>query len=95
MYLARKETFFRDDHFISFTAPPFILRTNSGECVMSTLLLPLVVVAVAVIVLFKLVRIVPQGYEWTVERWGKYTHTLDPGFTCWFPSCRTSGARST
>ena len=24
----------------------------------------------------KLVRIVPQGYEWTVERFGKYTRTL-------------------
>lgn len=39
----------------------------------------LVVVIVAVIVLAKLVRIVPQGYEWTVERFGKYTSTLTPG----------------
>ncbi|MGE5864198.1 MAG: SPFH domain-containing protein, partial [Rhizobacter sp.] len=30
-------------------------------------------------VLYKLVRIVPQGYEWKVERWGKYTHTMTPG----------------
>ena len=30
-------------------------------------MLPIVVVVVAVIVLYKLVRIVPQGYEWTVE----------------------------
>ncbi len=22
---------------------------------------------------------VPQGYEWTVERFGRYTHTMDPG----------------
>ena len=22
---------------------------------------------------------VPQGYEWTVERFGRYTHTLSPG----------------
>ena len=22
---------------------------------------------------------VPQGYEWTVERFGRYTHTLTPG----------------
>ncbi|HTA64455.1 MAG TPA: SPFH domain-containing protein [Xanthomonadaceae bacterium] len=27
----------------------------------------------------KAVRMVPQGYEWTVERFGKYTRTLDPG----------------
>jgi regulator of protease activity HflC (stomatin/prohibitin superfamily) len=39
----------------------------------------LVVVLVAIIVLFKLVRIVPQGYEWTVETFGKYTRTLSPG----------------
>ena len=30
-----------------------------------------VVVVVAIIMLSKLVRIVPQDWEWTVERWGK------------------------
>ena len=39
----------------------------------------LIVVIVVVIVLAKLVRIVPQGYEWTVEQFGKYTRTLSPG----------------
>ncbi|GAB6195959.1 SPFH domain-containing protein [Lysobacter xanthus] len=34
---------------------------------------------VVVIVLFKAVRMVPQGYEWTVEAFGKYTHTMSPG----------------
>ena len=39
-----------------------------------------VVLGVAgVIVLFKAVRMVPQGFEWTVEAFGKYTHTLTPG----------------
>jgi len=42
-------------------------------------LLALVVVVVAMIVIAKLVRIVPQGYEWTVEQFGKYTYTLTPG----------------
>ena len=42
-------------------------------------LLALVVVIVAIVVIAKLVRIVPQGYEWTVERFGKYTRTLTPG----------------
>lgn len=42
-------------------------------------LFALVVVVVAFIVLAKLVRIVPQGYEWTVERFGRYTRTLTPG----------------
>ena len=32
-----------------------------------------------VVLLFNTVRMVPQGFEWTVERFGKYTHTLSPG----------------
>lgn len=41
--------------------------------------LALVVLVAGVIVLFKTVRMVPQGYEWTVERFGRYTHTMTPG----------------
>ncbi|MDE2496632.1 MAG: SPFH/Band 7/PHB domain protein [Xanthomonadaceae bacterium] len=43
------------------------------------IVLAVVIVVVAIIVLAKWVRIVPQGYEWTVERFGKYTRTLPPG----------------
>ncbi|MDQ2702315.1 MAG: SPFH/Band 7/PHB domain protein [Pseudomonadota bacterium] len=47
---------------------------------MSTIPLLAIVLAVAgVILLFKTVRMVPQGYEWTVERFGRYTQTLTPG----------------
>lgn len=42
-------------------------------------LLAIVLLVAGVIILFKTVRLVPQGYEWTVERFGKYTHTLSPG----------------
>lgn len=42
-------------------------------------ILAVVLLVAGVIVLFKTVRMVPQGYEWTVERFGKYTHTMDPG----------------
>ncbi|PBS13193.1 hypothetical protein CMZ82_06150 [Lysobacteraceae bacterium NML93-0792] len=39
-----------------------------------------IVLAIAgIIVLFKTVRMVPQGFEWTVERFGKYTHSMTPG----------------
>lgn len=41
--------------------------------------LALVVVVAGIIILFKTVRMVPQGFEWTVERFGKYTHTMTPG----------------
>ena len=44
-----------------------------------SIVVAIIVVVVAVIVLAKWVRIVPQGYEWTVERFGKYTRTLPPG----------------
>jgi regulator of protease activity HflC (stomatin/prohibitin superfamily) len=45
----------------------------------STYFLALVILVAGVIVLFKTVRVVPQGFQWTVERFGRYTHTLSPG----------------
>jgi regulator of protease activity HflC (stomatin/prohibitin superfamily) len=45
----------------------------------------IILAIVAVIFLAKWVRIVPQGYEWTVERFGKYTRTLPPGLHLLFP----------
>lgn len=44
-----------------------------------TSFLAIVVLVAGVIVLFKTVRMVPQGFEWTVERFGRYTHTMTPG----------------
>jgi len=46
-----------------------------------------------VIVLAKLVRIVPQGYEWTVERFGRYTRTLSPGLHFLVPFIYTIGRK--
>ncbi|MGN6119120.1 MAG: SPFH domain-containing protein [Rhodanobacter sp.] len=45
----------------------------------------IILVFAAVIFLAKWVRIVPQGYEWTVERFGKYTRTLPPGLHLLMP----------
>lgn len=45
----------------------------------SGLLLSLALLALLVVGLFKAVRMVPQGYAWTVEAFGRYTHTLQPG----------------
>jgi regulator of protease activity HflC (stomatin/prohibitin superfamily) len=56
-------------------------------------LLALVVVVVAVIMIAKLVRIVPQGYEWTVEQFGKYTHTLTPGLHFLIPIMYSVGRK--
>ena len=39
----------------------------------------------AIVVVFMGVKQVPQGHEWTVERFGKYTHTLRPGLSIIVP----------
>ncbi|MCA0434697.1 MAG: SPFH/Band 7/PHB domain protein [Proteobacteria bacterium] len=39
----------------------------------------LVLLAVVVFGLLRAIRMVPQGYHYTVERFGKYVSTLDPG----------------
>src|SRR5215212_1845775 len=36
-------------------------------------------VLLVIITLFAGVKTVPQGYDWTIERFGKYTRTLSPG----------------
>ena len=38
-----------------------------------------VLVVVAVFFVLKTVRVVPQGYEWTKETFGRYTATMEPG----------------
>ena len=44
-----------------------------------TQFLALILLLAGIIGVAKTVRMVPQGYEWTVERFGKYTHTMTPG----------------
>ncbi|HTD28850.1 MAG TPA: SPFH domain-containing protein [Xanthomonadaceae bacterium] len=39
------------------------------------------------------IRMVPQGYEWTVERFGKYTSTLDPGLHILVPGVYNIGRK--
>jgi len=45
----------------------------------------IVVVALAVLVLFAAVKTVGQGFNWTVERFGRYTGTLQPGLNLIVP----------
>jgi regulator of protease activity HflC (stomatin/prohibitin superfamily) len=49
----------------------------------------LVLVVLALIVAFSAIKIVPQGYEYTVERFGRYTRTLKPGLTFLMPFYET------
>lgn len=44
-----------------------------------------VIVLLALITVLKAITIVPQGYQYTIERFGKYTHTLEPGLNIIIP----------
>lgn len=50
-------------------------------------------VVVAIVLLFQGVRTVPQGWEWTVEKFGQYTRVLKPGLNFMFPIVERVGAR--
>lgn len=50
------------------------------------------VVMVAVIIV-RAVQVVPQGYEYTIERFGAYTHTLRPGLHLIVPLVDAVGAK--
>src|SRR3546814_14640237 len=39
----------------------------------------LLFIGLVVAILFMGFKVVPQGYQWTVERFGRYTNTLKPG----------------
>lgn len=45
----------------------------------------LVLLVFAVVLVFMSVKSVPQGMEYTVERFGRYTHTLTPGLNIIMP----------
>src|SRR6187399_630507 len=45
----------------------------------------IVFVLLVIATLFAGVKTVPQGYDWTIERFGKYTRTLSPGLNLIIP----------
>jgi regulator of protease activity HflC (stomatin/prohibitin superfamily) len=53
----------------------------------------IIVVVLGVIVVLQAVRVVPQGYNFTVERFGRYTRTLSPGLEFIVPFIDRIGAR--
>lgn len=48
-------------------------------------LLVAVIVILAIATVVTAITIVPQGYQYTIERFGKYTHTLEPGLNIIIP----------
>jgi regulator of protease activity HflC (stomatin/prohibitin superfamily) len=53
----------------------------------------ILIVVFAVIFVGMAVKSVPQGYEWTVERFGRYVRTLEPGLALLVPIVDRIGAR--
>jgi regulator of protease activity HflC (stomatin/prohibitin superfamily) len=53
----------------------------------------LVLLVVALVVTFSSIKTVPQGFEFTVQRFGRYTRTLKPGMTVLTPFVETIGRR--
>ncbi len=51
------------------------------------------VVIFAAVLVFMMVKSVPQGEEWTVERFGRYTHTMAPGLHFLVPILQRIGAK--
>jgi regulator of protease activity HflC (stomatin/prohibitin superfamily) len=52
-----------------------------------------VIVALIVLVLVAGIKTVPQGYNWTIERFGRYTRTLTPGLNLIVPFIDRIGAK--
>jgi regulator of protease activity HflC (stomatin/prohibitin superfamily) len=50
-----------------------------------TEILPLALAALIIFVIIKTVRIIPQGSEWLLENFGRYSKTLKPGLTFVIP----------
>ena len=50
-------------------------------------------VVLAVVLMFNMMKIVPQGYEFTVERFGRYTKTIKPGLHFLIPFFDRIGRR--
>ena len=63
----------------------FNLGANAGSAVFLLIF--------AIILILMMVKSVPQGEEWTVERFGRYTRTLKPGLNFLIPIMDKVGAK--
>ena len=58
-----------------------------------TIAVAVIFVILALVVLFGAIKIVPQGFEYTVQRFGRYTRTIKPGITILTPFVEGVGRR--
>jgi regulator of protease activity HflC (stomatin/prohibitin superfamily) len=60
---------------------------------MTWVVLPVIVVLLAFVSVFKAFLTVPQGFQYTLERFGKYKRTMEPGFHVISPYLERVGRR--
>ena len=53
----------------------------------------IVLVIVVLVAVAKTLRVVPQGYEWTKETFGRYTSTMEPGLHVLIPIYQSVGRK--
>lgn len=58
-----------------------------------TLIIAAIILLFAVVVILRSIRVVPQGFHWTVERFGKYTRTITPGLNLLTPVVEAVGQK--
>ncbi len=58
-----------------------------------TLIIAGVILLLALVVILRSIRVVPQGFHWTVERFGKYTRTITPGLNFLTPIVEAVGQK--
>ena len=56
-------------------------------------IVPVALLLLAIFLALSAIKIVPQGYEFTVERFGRYTRTLKPGITILMPFMEAVGRK--
>ncbi|OOH88725.1 paraslipin [Pasteurellaceae bacterium 15-036681] len=55
------------------------------EIIMELPIVSIVFVVLTIFLLFSTIKTVPQGFHWTIERFGRYTKTLTPGLNIVVP----------
>ena len=57
------------------------------------LIIIIILALVVIVTIFAGVKTVPQGHQWTIERFGRYTRTLKPGLNLIIPFFDAVGAK--
>lgn len=60
---------------------------------MDAFIVPVIAVVVAIILIVQTLKVVPQGFNYTVESFGKYTKTLQPGLHFIIPIYQNIGRK--